>query len=55
VAATLDRHVERLLDLPQVFVERSAEIGEPRVVVARRGELQMRLGGLRGDDRSCAW
>ena len=48
VATALQRHVERLLDLPQIFVERSAEVGEPRVVVARCGEFQMLLSGLQG-------
>ena len=48
VATALQRDVERLLDLPQIFVERSAEVGEPRVVFARCGEFQMLLSGLQG-------
>ena len=51
VTAPRERHVERLLDLPQVFVERAAEVGEPRVVVARCGEFQMLLSGLQGEGR----
>jgi hypothetical protein len=46
----LQRDIERLLDLPQVFVEWTAEVGEPRVVVARSGEFQMRLSGFQGDE-----
>ena len=35
VATALQGDVERVLDLPQIFVERAAEVGEPRVVVVR--------------------
>lgn len=44
VAAARQRHVERLFDLPQIFVERAAEVREARVVVARRGEFQCLSG-----------
>ena len=44
VAASRQRDVERLFDLPQVLVERAAEVGEARVVVARRDEFSAWVG-----------
>ncbi len=42
VATACNDHIERLFDLTQVFVERAAEIREPRIVVLRGGEFQVR-------------
>ena len=52
VAASRQRDVERLFDLPQVLVERAAEVGEARVVVARRDEFQC-LGRLQSGVGPC--
>ena len=44
-AATFDRHGHAVFDEPQIFVERAAEVREPRVV--RRHEIEF-AGGFDG-------
>jgi hypothetical protein len=40
MAAPHQRDIQRLLDLPQILIERPAQIGKPRIVVARCYEFE---------------
>lgn len=48
VAAPRHRHIQRLFDLAQIFVQRAAEIGQPYIVIARCCEFFLSYFQSRG-------